>query len=312
MNRYVGFCLKCGNPRNPGELKCRFCGEAFNDNSSGLNLESNQSAINPDDNDVFTIEDLNDDDNSAVIIDDKISNQETKTHDDNIVNDIDTDHTITSNPIQSQTESDNTSEGRAITPVDIIRTNIKNEETLNPSLEKKETTKYYKISKNKFWTFSTLLLILLLLTTCFIIYKCTQKDSPSDVVKKSFECLKHKDYDSFLSYMDLSNKSKSFMHDLCPKIMKWYVEDIEHIDIESEHIDENEESAVVYVNLVFKDKKQKKSEVKLVKIKEEWKIKPFGDYDLGIESIINLGRLFGFDMNNSFPNNILDVFGQLF
>ena len=31
MNLSPNFCTKCGNPKNPGEKVCRFCGETFED-----------------------------------------------------------------------------------------------------------------------------------------------------------------------------------------------------------------------------------------------------------------------------------------
>ena len=38
MNIPLNFCQRCGNPRNPGEKICRFCGEPFPENKVKLDM----------------------------------------------------------------------------------------------------------------------------------------------------------------------------------------------------------------------------------------------------------------------------------
>lgn len=313
MNMPINICLKCGNPRNIGERICRFCGEAFPDAPSSPLAENNEVEVINDDMTKVNRVNVNNENDSSQDNTMFHSGETTVPQDEIAVNDEMQTELPTSNNLVVDSvnaaevdESDN--------PVQ--STNKEEEKERIPicpyGLDKKnDGKKYYRISKKALWIWLSVLLLVGLCVGGFFIYKHLKGDSPSDVVTRAFDCLKEKDYDGFCSYMDLSNKSKALMNDLCPKVMKWYGDDIDHIEAKSEKINEDD-TAEVGVTLYFKDGKNKDVDISLVKIKDKWKIKPFGDFDVGMDSLLGIGSLFGFDTENSLTENILNIFGKFF
>ncbi len=300
------FCINCGNPRNPGEKICRFCGNVFEEPKYILS-HNNDDILNdnenPDNN--SPVEIIND--ANMVAVDDDENILQNDSHDE--YSDIDC-------CIKAElTELPDDNSLKDNSNVDFNTYNIDDSSDSPNSqdfqTQKNTSDKYYNISKKRFWVIGSILLAIIISIIAVFLYLYLQKDTPSDVVNKAFNCLKENKYDEFCNYLDLSKKSKRLMNELCPKVMKLYGDDIDHIEIVSENTNEDNTSEVI-VSLLFKDGTTKQSEVSLVKIKDEWKIKPFGDFDFGLDSLMGIGNLFGFDDDTTFKDNIIDIIGNIF
>lgn len=305
MNIPLNFCAKCGNPRNPGEKICRFCGEPFPENKPNL--------------DIFGPEQDANDSDSTVMSDDKNNNEpeldaaETTTPADSGKNEAsaspDGDPTVYSHadnetePAQQDCLTDDSEEQ---TSVDSSTSSGVAVPSGAPSSSK---SSYIKVPKKGLWiTLGVLLAIAIGVgITLFVL---SRRNSPSATVEKAFEALKKNDSEGFCDQFNLSNTTQPYARDVVRKMMSFLSGNFKDIEILDEKVED--QKAVVTVNIIFDDNKTEEMELHLVKIDDQWKIEPLGDMDFGLDSLFELGKKFGFGSGGSLKDDIDDIFNNLF
>lgn len=273
MNIPLNFCTKCGNPKNAGERVCRFCGHPFyEDTDNNFNVDGN-----PEDD----ISDM------TQVDDSKIKEQtvaSTKPQDDN--------QTEFVNPDDCQVD-------------EVTNPSVSHEDNL--IIEQQPATKeYVKIPKKPIKYVAIALIAIIIAAAAFFIFNQVKEDSPEKIVKQAFTELKHNNYDEFCSYLDISQKSKTVINKVLPIVMKFYGDNIKDVEIVNQEIDDDK--AKVNLKLIFIDKNTQDLALDLVKIDGNWKIKPIGDIDAGLDMLLGIGSMFGLDIDNIGEN----IFGNLF
>ena len=282
MNIPINFCTKCGNPKNAGERVCRFCGQPFYDDYKSLTLE--------DDDIDDKSEDTQMDDNQEVHQEKEMNQSETLLEEDCQSN-IDSSDELTT---QQQPEN--------------VHINVEQDNN-GPEKINEHKPNYWKIPKKMGKYIIIVAVAAVIACAALFLININKEDSPEIIVKKAFNELKYNNYDEFSSYLDVSEKSRALINKLLPLLMKFYGENIKDVEVVNQEI--NDDKAKVNIKLIFNNQEAQDISLDLVKIDGNWKIKPIGDVGAGLDMLLGIGDMFGFDIND-IGENIFDIFGHLF
>ncbi len=298
MNIPLNFCAKCGNPRNPGERICRFCGEPFPENKPNPDFFDDNPVNDADENTDVADTSHTDQDDSASVQD---------TSNDNEAVDQNNEETTSYNIAETE---------KAEEPASASLTEEAETTKLDPSpsadsssLDKKPESSYLKIPKKGLWV-SIAVLLTIALAAGITLLILSNRNSPSKVVKQAFEALKKNDSEAFCEQFNLSNTTKPYVKDMAKKMMSFLGDGFKDIEILEETVEE--QKAIVKVNLIFDDGKKEQMDFHLVKMDDEWKIEPLGDFGFGLDSIFELGKKFGFGPGGTLQDDIGDILNNLF
>lgn len=297
MNIPIVFCMKCGNPRNSGEKICRFCGEPFPEAKNPLEDFSGQedgSLASVNDTDVkINQQYINPENNESNIdsFDNTHSDNTTMADNEEVEGGCDMRDNGNQDVMTQETIGENVADGKDVVTALNDHVNI-------------------RISKKVLIAVCASVAGVLLIFGIYLVCRQFWNNSPSNVVEEAYECIKNSDYDSFVEYLDLSNKNKSFVKEFAPKVAGAFGvdEDFDNIDVLDERIEDD--TAVVKVRLYKKSGSTDELDVHLIKIDEKWKIKPLGDFDPG--SMFNWGNMFGIGGDDTSDEDAFDFFNKLF
>lgn len=277
MNLSPNFCTKCGNPKNPGEKVCRFCGEPFGDINNPLFNDCQSSVEDSPENPLF--EDNTLDDIQCVDNRDSLNDSQ---HDEG-------------NSADCVSSNDNT----------FMEEQLNHKEY---SSAKTQGQPYFKIPKK--WFYITIISLLVSALIIGVVYLLKTSNSPSKIVKQAFEALKKNDVDSFCDFMNLSKDTKPYVKEISKKTLNFIGDDFDEIEFLDETVEDNK--AVVNTMLVYKNGDRKHLDLHLTKIQDEWKIEPLGDFGFGLDSLFEFGRQFGVGNSGSLKEDIFNIINGLF
>lgn len=296
MNIPLNFCAKCGNPRNPGERICRFCGEPFPENKPNpdfFNDDAGDDSVSEDIHENEVVDDSKNDTHVQMelpqVSDDETQQQEDETSYKN----HDTAQDGSAENVGANTDSEKT---------EVVSDN-------SSTASQKKDPSYVRIPKKGLWI-SLAVILAIAIGVGITLFILSHRNSPSAVVKQAFEALKKNDSEAFCEHFNLSNTTKPYVKDLAKKTMSFFGDDFRDVEIIEENVDDLK--AVVKVNIIFDDNKKEQMDLHLVKIDDQWKIEPLGDFDFGLDSIFEMGKKFGFGQGGSLKDDIDDLLNSLF
>jgi uncharacterized membrane protein YvbJ len=277
MNLSPNFCTKCGNPKNPGEKVCRFCGEPFGDTNNPLSDDCQSSVEESQENPLFEDNTL---DNIPCV--DKFDLSNEGKHDEG-------------NSAGCVSSNDNT----------FVEEQHNHKEYCST---KTQDQPCFKVPKK--WLYITIISLLVSALIIGVVYLFKMSNSPSKIVRQAFEALKNNDVDSFCDFMNLSKDTKPYFKEISKKTMNFIGDDFDEMEILDEAVEDNK--AVVKTMLVYKNGDRKHMELHLTKIQDEWKIEPLGDFGFGLDSLFEFGKQFGVGNSGSLKEDIFNIINDLF
>ena len=311
MNIPLNFCQRCGNPRNPGEKICRFCGEPFPENKVKLDMldqeTDNHDSATTTANENEEVTEIQSNTGTADLETQADTAPGTKPADQN------EDATI-----YSQEGNDSESHPKSAGPEESTEQTAKPadpagipapDEANSPAAPPASKSSYIKIPKKGLWI-TLAVLLAIAVGVGITLYVLSHRNSPSATVERAFEALKKNDSEAFCAEFNLSSTTQPYVRDMAKKMMSFLggnFKDIEIVDEQTEDM-----KAVVTVNIIFDDNKTEQMDLHLVKIDDQWKIEPLGDLDFGLDSLFELGKKFGFGSGSSLQDDIGNILNNLF
>lgn len=309
MNIPLNFCQKCGNPRNPGEKICRFCGEPFPESKPNLDIlegekddiDSVTSHVNEEVTGIENVAETSaDETQSDVTVGGSPSEPISEATIYSDADSVSTSHPTSSSPEEKPEQT--------VTPADASVT-VPQSEDSSPTAPSASQKSYIKIPKKALWI-SLASILAITIGVGIMLYIMSHRNSPSATVERAFEALKKNDSEAFCAEFNLSNTTQPYVRDMAKKMMSFLSGNFKEIEIVEENVDD--QKAVVTVDIIFDDNKTEQMDLHLVKIDDQWKIEPLGDMDFGLDSLFELGRKFGFGSGGSLQDDIGNILNNLF
>lgn len=290
MNIPLNFCAKCGNPKNPGERVCRFCGEPFPEASA---------------KDIFQ------DEPSEETAVDAASADAVAVQPGQTAEDKPTDGVISLGENQpAGSESEVTIPAQTAPHVNeetAEQTMVPQADAPQPGSPAQATVA--KKSRKGLWI-ALIAVLVVALAVGVVLFVNAHRNSPSATVTTALEAIQHNDSEAFCETLNLSNETRHYIKDMSRKVMSVMGNDFKGFEILDEKVDG--QKATVKVRMTHDNGKTDTMDLHLVKIDDAWKIEPLGDFGFGLDSLFELGKQFGIGGGSSLQDDLEELLNGLF